>query len=135
MSQALATEASAEAAVRVAEAQLEKATIRAPIDGVVVARRMDMGDLVVPGSVIVDIVDPESVVLSARFDESAIARVTKGQGRARLLFTATGDTATPGEIRDRRCRYHQAREFTVDIAPANCRATGPSASAAPPSSP
>ncbi|MDI4666405.1 efflux RND transporter periplasmic adaptor subunit [Xanthobacter autotrophicus] len=117
VSQARATEASAEAAVRVAEAQLEKATIRAPIDGVVVARRMDMGDLVVPGSVIVDIVDPQSVVLSARFDESAIARVTKGQP-VRLLFTATGDTATPGEIRRiGREVDTETREFTVDIAP------------------
>ncbi|MFG1378200.1 efflux RND transporter periplasmic adaptor subunit [Xanthobacter autotrophicus] len=117
VSQARATEASAEAAVRVAEAQLEKATIRAPIDGVVVARRMDMGDLVVPGSVIVDIVDPESVVLAARFDESAIARVTKGQP-AKLLFTATGEAATPGEIRRiGREVDTETREFTVDIAP------------------
>lgn len=117
VSQARATEASAEAAVRVAEAQLEKATIRAPIDGVVVARRMDIGDLVVPGSVIVDIVDPQSVVLSARFDESAIARVTKGQP-VRLLFTATGDAATPGEIRRiGREVDTETREFTVDIAP------------------
>lgn len=117
VSQAQATSISAEAAARVAEAQLDKATIRAPIDGVVVARRMDMGDLVVPGSVIVDIVDPESVVLSARFDESAIARVGKGQP-ARLLFTATGDEATPGEIRRLGREVDtETREFTVDIAP------------------
>lgn len=117
ISQAKAAEASAEAAARVAEAQLDKATIRAPIDGVVVARRMDMGDLVVPGSVIVDIVDPQSVVLSARFDESAMARVGKGQP-ARLLFTATGDAATLGEIRRiGRQVDTETREFTVDIAP------------------
>lgn len=117
VSQARAAEASAEAAVRVAEAQLEKATIRAPIDGVVVARRMDMGDLAMPGTVIVDIVDPESVVLSARFDESAIARVAKGQP-TQLLFTATGDAATPGEIRRiGREVDSETREFIVDIAP------------------
>lgn len=117
VSQAEAAEASAEAAARVAQAQLGKATILAPIDGVVVARRMDMGDLAVPGSVIVDIVDPESVVLSARFDESAIARVARGQP-AQLLFAATGDAATPGEIRRiGRAVDTETREFTVDIAP------------------
>jgi len=114
--QAQAAEASAEASARVAAAQLEKATIRAPIDGVVV-RRMNMGDLAQSGSVIVEIVAPESIVLSARFDESVMAAVTLGQP-TRLLFSSTGEEVTLGEIRRiGREVDTETREFTVDIAP------------------
>ncbi|MFS8038339.1 efflux RND transporter periplasmic adaptor subunit [Xanthobacter sp. AM11] len=117
ISQAQAAEASAAAAVKVSRAQLEKSTIRAPIDGVVVARKLNIGDLVLPGSTIVELADPESVVLSARFDESFIADVAPGQP-ARLLFSSRGEVGTPGKVqRISRQVDTETREFIVDVAP------------------
>lgn len=117
ISQAQASEAAAAAQAEASKAQLDKTVIRAPMDGVVVARKLNTGDLVLPGSAILEIVDPTSVVLSARFDESIIASVAPGQG-ARLLFSDADRTEIPGAVR-RLARQvdTETREFVVDITP------------------
>jgi len=113
-----AQERSAAAAVEVNRAQLDEATVRAPFAGVVVSRDRSLGDLVTPGASIVQIADPSTVVLTARFDESAIATILPGQA-AGLRFTSEPDRSIAGHVlRLSRQVDIETREFTVDIVPA-----------------
>lgn len=117
VNQAKATQAAQAATVAATRAQLDKSTIRAPIGGVVVARKLNTGDLVVPGSAIVELVNPASIVLSARFDESVIAAVALGQ-HATLTFGAGADAPISGTVRRLGREVDtETREFTVDVAP------------------
>lgn len=117
VSQAEASEGAAAASVRASRALLDKSIIRAPMDGVIVARKLNPGDLVAPGAAILELVDPASIVLSARFDESVIAALAPGQS-ARLQFGATDTTGVAADIRRiGREVDTETREFTVDIAP------------------
>lgn len=116
--QAEAQEKAAVATVEMNRAQADKAVIRAPIDGVVVRRALNLGDLVSPGAAIVEIVDPESIVLTARFDESSIASVFPGQ-TAIVQFISQGGSVIDGRVRRiSREVDSETREFTVDITPA-----------------
>lgn len=115
--QAEAQAASAAATVEANRAQLDKATIRAPIDGVVVSRNLNLGDTVSPGTTILEIADPSSVVLSARFDESAIAAVAAGQ-KVTLSFASETKTVINGKVlRIGRQVDSETREFTLDVSP------------------
>lgn len=117
VSQAEASEGAAAASVRASRALLDKSIIRAPMDGVIVARKLNPGDLVAPGAAILELVDPASIVLSARFDESVIAALAPGQS-ARLQFGATDTAGVAADIRRiGREVDTETREFTVDIAP------------------
>ncbi|WP_185969924.1 efflux RND transporter periplasmic adaptor subunit [Rhizobium straminoryzae] len=115
--QAEAQEAQAAATVEMNQAQLDKSVIRAPIDGVVVARDLNLGDVVSPGTAIVELVDPSSIVLTARFDESAIASLSQGQG-VKITFNSQGELPIDGKVlRIGREVDTETREFTVDITP------------------
>lgn len=96
-------------------AQLAQATLRAPFSGVVVSRSVSLGTLVGPGMVLMELVDPLSVVLVARFDESAIARVQPGQP-VRLDF-ASGQRIPGRVLRVGRQVDAETREFNVEISP------------------
>lgn len=112
---AKAQETAADAAVAASQAQLEKSVVRAPIDGVVVARNLNLGDVASPNSAIVTIADPESIVLSTRFDESTIADIAPGLG-VRIRFGGEGAPVYPGTVvRVGREVDQETREFTVDI--------------------
>jgi HlyD family secretion protein len=115
--QAEAQEAEAAATVEMNQAQLDKSIIRAPIDGIVVSRDLNLGDVVSPGTAIVDLVDPSSIVLTARFDESAIASLSHGQD-VKITFNSQDEAPIDGKVR-RIAREVDAetREFTVDITP------------------
>jgi HlyD family secretion protein len=115
--QAEAQEAQAAATVEMNQAQLDKSIIRAPIDGVVVARDLNLGDVVSPGTAIVELVDPSSIILTARFDESAIAFVSQGQD-VTITFNSQGEAPINGKVRRiGREVDTETREFTVDITP------------------
>lgn len=114
--QAEAQDAAAVANVAASQALLDKSVIRAPIDGVVVSRSLNPGDVASSSSVIVTIVDPASIVLSARFDESVIARLEPGQ-TATIRFGGNGEALYRGTVRRIAREVDQeTREFTVDIA-------------------
>lgn len=112
-----AQQQSAAATVQMNRAQLAEATVRAPFSGVITSRDRNLGDFVTPGASIVQIVDPSSVVLTARFDESAIASVRPGQ-LVILKFTAEPTRAIAGHVlRLSRNVDTETREFTVDVTP------------------
>lgn len=116
--QAEAQAASASAEVALRRVRLDEATLRAPIGGVVVGRGRWVGDGVAPGTEIVGLADPASIVFTVRLDESAIARVHPGQP-AELRLSRGDGAAIPARVaRISRSVDTETREFTVDVKPA-----------------
>lgn len=114
-SDALATEA--EASLTGAKTQLAKATIRAPFAGLIVSNPVNPGDFVAAGQTIATLVDPKTVILAARLDESAIDRIAMG-AKAQVTFGEADGPAIAGTVvRIGRSVDSETREFTVDIKP------------------
>lgn len=115
--QAEAQEQAAAALTRVIQAQLDETVVRAPSNGVVISRSQNVGNVVAPGSPIVEIIDPATIVLITRFDESAIGSMQSGQ-TTELRFVSEPERAIPGSVvRLSRHVDAETREFTVDVAP------------------
>ncbi|QIB35201.1 efflux RND transporter periplasmic adaptor subunit [Ancylobacter pratisalsi] len=112
--QAEAERDAARARIAVARAQLDDSLIRAPISGIVVARTHQLGEVLTPGTELLRIVDPTSLVLTARLDESAIAALRPGQ-EARVTF-GPDQPPIPGHVlRLDRQVDEETREFELDI--------------------
>jgi HlyD family secretion protein len=108
--------ASTEAAAAIIESRLADGTVRAPLDGIVVSRHKSVGDILVPGQPIIEIVDPTSLVISARFDESAMEAVAEKQ-LVEVQFVSTSEVTFPGHVlRLGRSVDATTREFRVDVA-------------------
>ena len=69
----------AEAAVNEVQATLDWATIRSPIDGTIIDKRVDVGDMVTPGQMLVTLYDPKRMQLVASVRESLTHRLQIGQ--------------------------------------------------------
>jgi membrane fusion protein, multidrug efflux system len=89
--------AEAEAQLEQARAELRRATldlehmqIRAPFDGEIQDRSVEVGDFVDPGDPVLSFVDTGTLIAAASVAEQEIALVSPGQtGRARLITGAT----------------------------------------------
>lgn len=79
LSQALAAVSRAQAALALAKQDQEHATVRAPIDGVVGDRRVEIGDYVAPGTRVMTIVPMHAIYVVANFKETQTDRMTAGQ--------------------------------------------------------
>jgi RND family efflux transporter MFP subunit len=62
-----------------ARSALDYATVRAPSDGLVVDKRVNVGDTVMPGTVLLTLYDPERMQLVASVRESLAQRLKVGQ--------------------------------------------------------
>jgi membrane fusion protein, multidrug efflux system len=69
----------AQAAVNEVQAALDWATICAPIDGTVIDKKVDVGDMVTPGQMLVTLFDPTRMQLVASVRESLTRRLQVGQ--------------------------------------------------------
>jgi RND family efflux transporter MFP subunit len=69
----------AEQAVREAETVLSYCTIRSPIDGIVVDKRVEVGDTASPGEVLLKLFDPTRMQMVASVRESLARRLEVGQ--------------------------------------------------------
>ncbi len=69
----------ARAAVHEAQATLDYATILSPIDGTVIDKKVDVGDMVTPGQQLVTLYDPAHMQLVASVRESLTRRLQVGQ--------------------------------------------------------
>ncbi|MCS7271791.1 MAG: efflux RND transporter periplasmic adaptor subunit, partial [Gemmataceae bacterium] len=69
----------AEQAVREAKVFLDYATIRAPISGVVIDKRVEAGDTVTPGQVLLTLYDPTRMQMVVTVRESLAERLKIGQ--------------------------------------------------------
>ena len=65
--------------VKEVQATLEWATVRSPIDGTVIDKKVDVGDLVRPGQMLVTLYDPKRMQLVASVRESLAQRLSVGQ--------------------------------------------------------
>ena len=103
---ALAQVGTAEARLNAAQAQLDYTVVRAPIDGVVIERNIEVGEMVAPGGFtsqqstgsIIRIADPTSLEVEADINESYIARLQLGQ-RASIRVDAVPDFDYSGSLR------------------------------------
>jgi RND family efflux transporter MFP subunit len=84
---ARAQESKAEAEIRTLRIRLDKTTIKAPFDGVVVTQHIEEGELAQPGTPLVTVLDPERLRLTARVQESRVPELM-GNGKARIWIPA-----------------------------------------------
>jgi len=69
----------AQEAVNEVQATLDWATIRSPIEGTVIDKKVDAGDMVTPGQMLVTLFDPKRMQLVASVRESLAYRLEVGQ--------------------------------------------------------
>ncbi|MBS9476935.1 efflux RND transporter periplasmic adaptor subunit [Ancylobacter radicis] len=113
--QAEAERDAAIARIAVARAQLDDSVLRAPISGVVVSRMRHVGEMLTAGSDVLHLVDPASLVLTARLDEGAMSAILPGQA-ARITFSHAGTPISGHVLRLGREVDEETREFEIDIA-------------------
>lgn len=99
---------------RYAETVVSHTRITAPMDGIVVERLAEVGSTVVPGTPLFRLVDPATVWVAVRVDESVVGRVSVGQSAEIRL--RTGETL-PGRVaRIARQSDAATRELEVNVA-------------------
>ena len=99
---------------RYSDAVLSYARIVAPMDGVVIQRLAETGNTVVPGTPLLKIVDPKSLWVATRVDESVVGRVQPGQ--AASIRLRSGEVL-PGRVaRIARQSDAATRELDVHVA-------------------
>ncbi len=81
----------AAANVNLARYSLEKATVRAPFEGVVLTHSVEQGDVLIPGTPLFSFADVGEMHLDVEYDEADIVRIVPGLS-AELVFDAL-----PGE--------------------------------------
>jgi membrane fusion protein (multidrug efflux system) len=86
-----------QAAVQLAQAQLEKLTIVAPFDGVLGLRKVSIGDVVAAGKDIVNLEDIDTLKLDFRVPEAYLPAVKAGQKLA-VSVDAFGGRKFEGEV-------------------------------------
>jgi HlyD family secretion protein len=107
--------ASARANIQLLEIRFNYATIRSPLNGIVVSKNRNIGDLLAPGVKLMEIVDPNTLILTARFDESVLEMIKPGQA-AIARFTSDATRSLKGTVlRLNRQVDEETREFQVDI--------------------
>lgn len=95
--------------------RLKDTKILSPFDGLVVKRNRDPGDVVVPGSSILEVICTNELWVSAWVDETALSQLDRGQS-ARVVFRSeprrnyAGEVARIGAETDR-----ETREALIDV--------------------
>ncbi|SON57483.1 Multidrug resistance protein MdtN [Hartmannibacter diazotrophicus] len=113
--QARAQAASAHASVKAARAKLDDTVMRAPFDGIVVARSRNPGDVVTAGASVLTLVDPSSIVFSARFDESILGTLRVGMPASLGFSSDPGHVIAGHVLRLDREVDEETREVGADI--------------------
>jgi HlyD family secretion protein len=99
---------------RYADAVLSYTRIVAPMDGVVIQRLAEAGSGVVPGTPLLKIVDPASLWVATRVDESVVGRVMPGQ--AASIRLRSGEVVSGKVARIARQSDAATRELDVHVA-------------------
>lgn len=104
----------AEAEVRYASAVWSHTRIVAPMDAIVIQRSAEIGSTVAPGTPLFRLVDPATLWVAARIDESLVGRVAEGMP-ARIRLRSGGEYA--GRVaRISRQSDAATRELEVNVA-------------------
>lgn len=105
----------AEESLRYYQERLVDTKITSPFDGLVVRRRREPGDVVVPGGEILQIIATGQLWVSAWIDETAIASIAVDQD-VRVVFRSDPDTSCRGKVtRIAPSIDRETREFQVDV--------------------
>ena len=99
---------------RYADTVLSFTRITAPMDGVVISRQVEVGTMVVPGAALLRMVDPATLWIAMRVDESVLARVQIGQVAS--IRMRTGETLAGKVARIARQSDAATRELEVNVA-------------------
>ncbi len=95
--------------------RLADTRLTSPLDGLVVKRERNPGDVVVPGGSVLQVVSTQELWISAWVDESAMSGLAPGQP-ARVVFRSEPEKTYAGEVvRLGRQVDPEAREFLVDV--------------------
>ena len=104
-----------EAYLQFCRAQLDYTTITAPFDGLIVKRYRDPGDIVVPGSMVLDMISLEQLWISAWVDETMLGKLKVGQ-RAKIVFRSEPQNELAGKVaRISPQADRETREVLVDV--------------------
>jgi RND family efflux transporter MFP subunit len=107
--------ATAEKTLLYQQARLADTRLLSPFDGLVVKRNRDAGEVVVPGSAVLDLVATAEIWVSAWVDETAMSGLAAGQP-ARVVFRSDPERTHAGEVaRLGRQTDPETREFLVDV--------------------
>ena len=106
----------AERTLQYQQARLADAKIFCPVDeGLVTYRYREVGDIVVPGTAIMDVVCLKEMWVSAWVDESASGTLAVGQP-VRIVFRSDAEKSYSGEVaRLAKQTDRETREFLVDV--------------------
>ena len=99
---------------RYADTVLSHTRVLAPMDAIVIERLAEMGSTVVPGTGLFRLVDPATLWVTARIDESVVGRVEVGQSAEIRL--RTGNTVAGKVARIARQADAATRELEVNVA-------------------
>lgn len=106
---------SAEKSLEYHRARLADTQVTAPFDALIVRRHRDPGDVVVPGSAILSLIDTKEIWISAWVDETEMASLEPEQA-ARVVFRSEPHRSYPGKVvRLGREADRETREFVVDV--------------------
>ena len=75
---------------RYAETLWSHTRIESPIDAIVIQRAAEVGNMAAPGTVLFKLVDPSTLWVAARIDESLVGRLAEGQ-TARIRLRSGGE--------------------------------------------
>jgi HlyD family secretion protein len=104
-----------DASLQFAQAQLAYTVITAPFDGLIVKRSRDPGDIVVPGSMVLDMISLDQLWISAWVDETMLDRLKIGQ-ISKILFRSDPKTELPGKVARISPQVDtETREVLVDV--------------------
>ncbi len=87
----------AEATKQAAQAQLSYTVIKAPFDGIVTEKRIEVGELAAPGQPMLKIEDPKRARLEATVAEGDLRSVTLG-GKVPIVIDALGEQPLTGTV-------------------------------------
>ncbi len=97
------------------QARLADTVVTAPIDGLIVLRSRDPGDIAVPGNPVLNLVATDELWITAWVDETEMSRLAQGQP-ARVVFRSEPERDYQGEVsRIGRQTDRETREFVVDV--------------------
>lgn len=95
--------------------QVADGRLHSPLTGLVVSRKVEVGQLVTPGTVAFTLAETDTMRVRAWVDESALGRLAVGQA-ARIVFRSEPDRAFPGRVeRIGREVDRQTHELLVDV--------------------
>ena len=97
------------------KALLADTAVVAPVDGLIVQRQRDPGDIAVPGSAVMSLISTKELWITAWVDETEMSRVAIGQP-VRVVFRSEARKNYRGEVaRLGRQADRETREFPVDV--------------------